>query len=78
MLLSSIVYGVCWTPSTAWHPFSRRSFKSLGVIVHLGLAGVGQTATEWWSWELVGCKSINFSFRVNRGLSRFFPLFFGF
>ncbi|THG97308.1 hypothetical protein EW026_g4664 [Hermanssonia centrifuga] len=26
----------------------------LGVLVQLGLAGVGQTASEWWSWELVG------------------------
>ncbi|KAF8531340.1 mate-domain-containing protein [Gautieria morchelliformis] len=57
MLLASILYGIYWTPSTAWHPFSRRSFKSLGVIVQLGLAGVGQTASEWWSWELIGCNS---------------------
>jgi len=28
-------------------------FKSLGVIVNLGLSGVGQTASEWWAWELV-------------------------
>ena len=59
MSLSSILYGVYWTPAKAWHPFSRRSFQSLNVILHLGLAGVGQTATEWWSWELVGCKLIH-------------------
>ncbi|CCL99774.1 uncharacterized protein FIBRA_01796 [Fibroporia radiculosa] len=52
--LCSIVYGIFFVPSTAWHPFSRRCFTSLGVLVHLGLAGVGQTASEWWSWELVG------------------------
>ncbi|KAF8582562.1 multidrug/Oligosaccharidyl-lipid/Polysaccharide flippase [Ramaria rubella] len=56
MSLASILYGIYWTPSTAWHPFTTRSFKSLGVIVQLGLAGVGQTASEWWSWELVGCN----------------------
>jgi MATE family multidrug resistance protein len=50
----SILYGVFWVPSTAWHPIGLRSFKSLGVLVRLGLAGVGQTASEWWSWELVG------------------------
>ena len=56
MFLASVLYGVFWTPEKAWHPFSRRSFKSLGVVFHLGLAGVGQTASEWWSWELIGCE----------------------
>ncbi|GJE86748.1 MATE efflux family protein [Phanerochaete sordida] len=52
--LCSVVYGVWFVPHTAWHPICRRSFTSLGVLVQLGLAGVGQTASEWWSWELVG------------------------
>ncbi|KAI9458930.1 MATE efflux family protein [Lactarius psammicola] len=52
--IASIVYGIFFVPSTAWHPFSRRSFTSLGVLVRLGLGGIGQTASEWWSWELVG------------------------
>ncbi|KIJ38183.1 hypothetical protein M422DRAFT_176909, partial [Sphaerobolus stellatus SS14] len=56
MSLLCILYGVYWVPRTAWHPFCRRSFQSLGVILQLGLAGVGQTASEWWSWELVGCN----------------------
>jgi len=51
--LLSIIYGVFFTPKTAWHPLSLRMFKSLGVIVNLGLSGVGQTASEWWAWELV-------------------------
>jgi MATE family multidrug resistance protein len=51
--LLSIVYGVFYTPHTAWYPISRRSFTSLGVILRLGLSGVGQTASEWWAWELV-------------------------
>jgi len=38
----------------AWHPFGRRTFTSLGILVQLGIAGVGQTASEWWSWELIG------------------------
>ncbi|EEB91809.1 hypothetical protein MPER_09775, partial [Moniliophthora perniciosa FA553] len=52
--LMSIVYGVFFVPKTAWCPISRRSFTSLGTLVHFGLGGVGQTATEWWAWELVG------------------------
>ncbi|CAE6467908.1 unnamed protein product [Rhizoctonia solani] len=50
----SVVYGVLYTPGTAWHPIGRRSFRSLGTLVQLGLAGTGQIASEWWSWELVG------------------------
>ncbi|KAG8887704.1 hypothetical protein FRB98_009149 [Tulasnella sp. 332] len=30
------------------------SGEALVVLVRLGVAGVGQTASEWWSWELVG------------------------
>ncbi|KAF8656526.1 hypothetical protein AX16_002490 [Volvariella volvacea WC 439] len=51
--LMSIIYGVFFVPRTAWHPLSRRMFTSLGVLLQLGLAGVGQTASEWWAWELV-------------------------
>lgn len=50
----SVVYGVMYTPATAWHPIGRRSFRSLGTLLQLGLAGTGQIASEWWSWELVG------------------------
>ena len=53
----SIMYGMFWVPKTAWYPLSRRIFTSLGILVQLGIAGVGQTASEWWSWELVGRKS---------------------
>jgi len=49
-----VIYGVWFVPSTAWHPISRRCFTGLGILVQLGLAGVGQVASEWWSWELVG------------------------
>ncbi|KAI0795658.1 MATE efflux family protein [Abortiporus biennis] len=52
--ICSIIYGIFYVPRTAWHPISTRCFTSLGVLVQLGLAGVGQTASEWWSWELVG------------------------
>ncbi|KAG6831475.1 hypothetical protein H0H92_010384 [Tricholoma furcatifolium] len=51
--LLSLIYGILYVPRTAWYPLSRRMFTSLGVLVHLGLAGVGQTASEWWAWELV-------------------------
>ncbi|PPQ68446.1 hypothetical protein CVT26_006033 [Gymnopilus dilepis] len=50
---SSIIYGIFFTPHTAWHPISRRMLTGLGVLVNLGLSGVGQTASEWWAWELV-------------------------
>ncbi|KAG2062769.1 MATE efflux family protein [Suillus decipiens] len=52
--ISSVIYGVFFVERTAWHPLSRRSFASLGLLVRLGLGGVGQVASEWWSWELVG------------------------
>ncbi|KAJ7484512.1 MATE efflux family protein [Mycena latifolia] len=51
--LMNIIYGIFCAPRTAWQPISRRSFTSLGILVNLGLAGVGQTASEWWAWELV-------------------------
>ncbi|KAG2003352.1 hypothetical protein CC2G_003960 [Coprinopsis cinerea AmutBmut pab1-1] len=49
----SLAYGIYFVPKTAWHPLSRRMFTSLGILVHLGLSGVGQTASEWWAWELM-------------------------
>ncbi|KAG2073873.1 MATE efflux family protein [Suillus decipiens] len=52
--IASVIYGVFFVEKTAWHPLSRRSFTSLGLLVRLGLGGVGQVASEWWSWELVG------------------------
>ncbi|KAG1752072.1 MATE efflux family protein [Suillus lakei] len=52
--IASVIYGVFFVERTAWHPLSRRSFTSLGLLVQLGLGGVGQVASEWWSWELVG------------------------
>ena len=62
MALCALGYGIFWTPKTAWYPFSRRMFTSLGILVQLGIAGVGQVASEWWSWELVGRESIFFIF----------------
>ncbi|KAL0958232.1 hypothetical protein HGRIS_000389 [Hohenbuehelia grisea] len=52
--LLSFAYGVFLIPRTAWSPLSMKIFTNLGVLVRLGLAGVGQTATEWWAWELAG------------------------
>ncbi|KAJ3738593.1 mate-domain-containing protein, partial [Lentinula detonsa] len=41
---------------SAWHPLSMRALHptGLGTLLTLGLGGVGQTASEWWAWELVG------------------------
>lgn len=52
MSISSVIYGIFYVERTVWHPISVQSFTSLGCLVKLGLAGVGQTASEWWSWEL--------------------------
>ncbi|KAF8553983.1 MATE efflux family protein [Imleria badia] len=58
---ASIFYGYYYVPRTAWSPITRESFnpvtgeiwKGWGLLTKLGIAGVGQTASEWWSWELV-------------------------
>jgi len=43
----SILYYVYWVPDhSTWHPITRRSFQSLGVICSLGLAGVGEYRTR--------------------------------
>ncbi|KAJ8516103.1 hypothetical protein ONZ45_g6554 [Pleurotus djamor] len=52
--LLSLIYGILFVPSTAWHPISSKMFTNLGTLGALGLAGVGQTASEWWAWELAG------------------------
>ncbi|KAE9395988.1 mate-domain-containing protein [Gymnopus androsaceus JB14] len=41
---------------SAWYPLSKRALHPTGLatLLHLGLGGVGQTATEWWAWELIG------------------------
>ncbi|KAF9508146.1 hypothetical protein BS47DRAFT_1377777 [Hydnum rufescens UP504] len=52
--LCTLIYAVAFAPRVAWHPIGRASFKNLGILVQLGLASVGQLASEWWSWELVG------------------------
>ncbi|KAF9041212.1 multidrug/Oligosaccharidyl-lipid/Polysaccharide flippase [Panaeolus papilionaceus] len=51
----SLIYGLFFAPTTAWHPLSRRMFEPSGLLtcVKLGLSGVGQTASEWWAWELI-------------------------
>ncbi|KAF8546284.1 MATE efflux family protein [Imleria badia] len=59
---ASIFYGYHYSRPTAWSPITRKSFnpvtgeiwKGWGLLTRLGLAGVGQTASEWWCWELVG------------------------
>ncbi|RXW17121.1 hypothetical protein EST38_g8726 [Candolleomyces aberdarensis] len=51
--IASLAYGVFFVDRRAWHPLSSRMFTNLGVLVHFGLSGVGQTASEWWAWELV-------------------------
>ncbi|KAJ7591071.1 mate-domain-containing protein [Mycena floridula] len=66
--LLSIGYAILFLPKwnrlngkSAWHPICRRSFKNLGILVHLGLAGVAQTASEWWAWELAALAASQIS-----------------
>ncbi|KAG8746247.1 hypothetical protein FRC10_005496 [Ceratobasidium sp. 414] len=47
-----IIYAL-FTPRTAWHPISSKSFARLPKLFGMGLVGVGQSAAEWWSWELI-------------------------
>lgn len=59
---ASIFYGYRYTPPTAWSPIPLESlnpvtgeiWKGWGLLAKLSIAGVCQTASEWWSWELVG------------------------
>lgn len=50
--LSSIIYGIFFTPATAWYPVSRRMFTGLGVLVNLGLSGVGTMRNFSWFTQL--------------------------
>ncbi|KXN80815.1 hypothetical protein AN958_07251 [Leucoagaricus sp. SymC.cos] len=48
-----IIWAVFFVPKTAWCPISGKMFTGLGALVRLGISGVGQVASEWWTWELV-------------------------
>ncbi|KAG9313750.1 mate-domain-containing protein [Chiua virens] len=52
--VASVIYGIFFVERTAWHPISSRCLTSLGSLARLSLGSVGQVASEWWSWELVG------------------------
>ena len=54
----SILYGVLLVPRTAWAPISSKAFTKIPVVIRLGIAGVCQIGSEWWSWELIGCMHI--------------------
>ncbi|KAI6010116.1 mate-domain-containing protein, partial [Pisolithus marmoratus] len=52
--LTSIVYAYFFVARTAWCPIGPGIWRGWDVLLRLGIAGVGQTASEWWSWELIG------------------------
>ncbi|KAE9382531.1 mate-domain-containing protein, partial [Gymnopus androsaceus JB14] len=54
--LSSVICGWKIELRSAWYPISTRALhpSGLATLLHLGLGGVGQIASEWWAWELVG------------------------
>ncbi|KAJ3784715.1 multidrug/Oligosaccharidyl-lipid/Polysaccharide flippase [Lentinula aff. detonsa] len=57
--LSYIIYGVFWVDRKAWYPLTISNlqgvfgWRNLGFLFKLGLAGVGQTVSEWWAWDIV-------------------------
>ncbi|CAE6457618.1 unnamed protein product [Rhizoctonia solani] len=53
MAVVSLVYARWFIPDTALHPINRQSFQEIGKLFRLGISGVGQIASEWWSWEFV-------------------------
>ncbi|KAF8315345.1 multidrug Oligosaccharidyl-lipid polysaccharide flippase [Clavulina sp. PMI_390] len=55
--LLTLTYALVYSPREAWQAPSSKVWKSLGSLMQLGSAGVGQIAAEWWSWELVGRES---------------------
>ncbi|KAL4073506.1 MATE efflux family protein [Scleroderma citrinum] len=52
--LASILYAYFFVPRAAWIPIGRGVWQGWGVLGRLGIAGIGQTASEWWTWELIG------------------------
>ncbi|KAJ4480198.1 mate-domain-containing protein [Lentinula aciculospora] len=59
LAISYIIYGVFWADRKAWYPITMRNLqgvfglRNLGFLFKLGLAGVGQTVSEWWAWDIV-------------------------
>ncbi|KAI9569366.1 multidrug Oligosaccharidyl-lipid polysaccharide flippase [Boletus coccyginus] len=52
--IASVIYGVFFVEKSAWHPISTRCLTSLGPLAWLCLGSIGQFASDWWAWELVG------------------------
>lgn len=49
-----IAYACLSADKRAWPGFSfGQAFSKLGTCFTLGMAGIGMTASEWWSWEFV-------------------------
>ncbi|KAJ3887100.1 multidrug/Oligosaccharidyl-lipid/Polysaccharide flippase [Lentinula edodes] len=59
LAISYLTYGVFWVDRKAWYPITIRNLRgvfglgNLGFLLKLGLAGVGQTVSEWWAWDIV-------------------------
>ncbi|KAL4073511.1 MATE efflux family protein [Scleroderma citrinum] len=58
VLLASILYAYYFVPRTAWTPLGRDVWHNWGILGRLGIAGIVQTASAWWTWELIGCKCL--------------------
>ncbi|KAL4068850.1 mate-domain-containing protein [Scleroderma yunnanense] len=55
--IAYIIYGICVVPKTAWHPITTRAFTNLGFLAKLSAGSVGQVASSWWSWEIIGLSA---------------------
>ncbi|KIK58000.1 hypothetical protein GYMLUDRAFT_45564 [Collybiopsis luxurians FD-317 M1] len=59
LALSYMVYGIFWVDRKAWYPITLSNLRgvfglrNLSLLFKLGLAGVGQTVSEWWAWDIV-------------------------
>ena len=47
--IGTCIYAVRWAPRDAWYPLGMASFRNLGVLVHLGLAGVCKSVVVFFS-----------------------------
>ncbi|KIM55759.1 hypothetical protein SCLCIDRAFT_30108 [Scleroderma citrinum Foug A] len=50
--LAFVLYGYFFVPRTAWIPIGRDIWQGWGLLGRLGVAGIGQIASAWWTWEL--------------------------
>lgn len=59
MAVTYLVHGWLYAPPEPWSPLTRENIprildpKALGLLFRLGCAGIAQTASEWYAWEVM-------------------------